>query len=221
MAFKGVNEIQWVSQGEPIRGSRNQGSPDVVNSPFNRAAYDVWHNTNFIYNRIQELQSMFSDQNFVGQGLRSYPVGSVVLWGAQNGSYSPPSGWLVCDGTSYRVSDYLELYSVVTTIFRMQWDTSSLHFRVPDLRGRFVRGHDTSGMYDPSRNLGSHQSDEIKAHKHGFKGMQSNGVHKQGSHTYFSGGLVKTELTELTISPGEVAQETRPKNISLIYIIKY
>jgi microcystin-dependent protein len=67
------------------------------------------------------------------------PVGSIVAYaGAQ-----PPTGWLLCDGSEVRQTDFTALFSVIQytygDIVTLQGRDS---FKLPDLRGRFPLGLD-------------------------------------------------------------------------------
>lgn len=55
------------------------------------------------------------------------------------------SGWLVCDGTSYRQDAYPELFSAIGTAH----GGDTISFNVPDLRGRFLRGTNSDAAVDP------------------------------------------------------------------------
>ena len=50
-------------------------------------------------------------------------------------------GWLPCDGSAYSAQDYSELARVIGNSFG--------NLRVPDLRGRFLRGTDQGTKRDP------------------------------------------------------------------------
>jgi microcystin-dependent protein len=74
------------------------------------------------------------------------PVGTVSSYaGALN---QLPDGWMFADGRSLSVSDYPELFRVIGT----HWGGSgTTTFALPDLRGRFVRGVDSTAGHDPDR----------------------------------------------------------------------
>ncbi|MBO9617012.1 MAG: tail fiber protein [Dyadobacter sp.] len=55
------------------------------------------------------------------------------------------SGWLVCDGGSYRQDAYPELFHAIGTAH----GGDAVSFNVPDLRGRFLRGTTGSAAVDP------------------------------------------------------------------------
>lgn len=61
------------------------------------------------------------------------PSGSI---GAYAGS-SAPSGWLLCDGTSYAQSSYPNLYSAIGTVYG---SSGGGYFSVPNLLGRITCG---------------------------------------------------------------------------------
>lgn len=55
-----------------------------------------------------------------------------------------PTGWLLCDGTAVSRTTYSDLFSVVGTTYGV--GDGSTTFNVPDLRGRFPLGRNTSGL---------------------------------------------------------------------------
>jgi len=60
------------------------------------------------------------------------PAGTVVMFAAT----SPPTGWMLCDGTSLLVADYSALYDAIGYAF----GGAGANFNIPDLRDRFVLG---------------------------------------------------------------------------------
>lgn len=123
------------------------------------------------------------------------------------------------------------------------------HFRAPDLRGVFVRGFDGGRGLDPSRTFGSYQGDGVIAHTHsGTTGGHSQdhthgyasgavwpetsygNVPAGGSNAISRGLLARTtsgasvnhshDITLWAMSPAG-ATETRPKNIAMLYCIKF
>jgi len=136
------------------------------------------------------------------------PVGSVIMHAAS----TAPSGWLECDGSTVNRSTYPDLFNVIGSTFGA--GDGSTTFGLPDLRGEFVRGWDNGRGVDSGRSFGSFQADEFKAHSHGYTrpsdnqddldiGNQSASLSKTGDNTSTEGG-----------------DETRPRNIALMYIIK-
>ena len=105
------------------------------------------------------------------------PVGTIVAFAGDN----PPQGWLMCDGSPQSRATFQNLFGVIGV--RFGTDTTA-DFRVPDFRGRFLRGRDvnTNPARDPDRALrgpsgpggatgvsvGSLQSDDFRSHAHGY-----------------------------------------------------
>ena len=75
------------------------------------------------------------------------PVGTIVPFAG----VAVPSGWLLCDGKEYRISDYLTLYNTILYQFKDQSQVASGFFGVPDLRGRFPLGADNMGGTSANR----------------------------------------------------------------------
>lgn len=119
------------------------------------------------------------------------PVGTVIAYG---GATVPVDGdWLECDGTEITISDHLDLYAVVGTIFGTPVDP--LKFKLPDLRGEFVRGWDHGRGIDTGRALGSSQAASAQTY-HEFP---------------INTGVVI----------GEIPGDFHPRNVALMYIIKW
>jgi microcystin-dependent protein len=66
------------------------------------------------------------------------PAGAIIAFG----SLTPPTGFLVCDGTSYLRATYPTLFAVLGTSYG---SADGTHFNVPDLRGRVPVGADALG----------------------------------------------------------------------------
>jgi microcystin-dependent protein len=178
-----------------------------------------------------------------GMGLTApvgVPVGTVVAFAGQIASSSSENykmniealGWMICDGRLCEVSQYPELFAVLGYLYGMGKDKDEKddpsQFKIPDYRGLFLRGVDNrnkdEGRKDPDgpRQLGSLQEDALKAHQHTYNALQAVATpSEQGQAAGASS--ISTEVTidpikpETSISP----DETRPKNISVNYIIKY
>lgn len=59
-----------------------------------------------------------------------------------------PAGWLLCDGTEYRISEYSILFDVIQYEFGARPTVTSGFFKVPDFRGRLPLGADNMGGTD-------------------------------------------------------------------------
>lgn len=164
------------------------------------------------------------------------PVGTIVAYAAT----TPPSGWLLCDGSAISRTTYSALYSIVSTTWG-QGDANTT-FNLPDLRGRFLRGVNgsatlpgTSTLVDPDadarinlspdisggatgNDVGSYQSDELRSHTHDITLPQAGLVINYGSQDNALHGALPTK-TYSTLATGGI--ETRPQNAYVNFIIKY
>ena len=126
-------------------------------------------------------------------------------------------GWLPCNGDPYSALDYPELASVIGYFFG--------NLRVPDLRGRFLRGTDQGTHRDPDTasrrtengsnagdNVGSVQDDEFKRHTHEYTKFPHHEGPNWASGSYWVPGQDQT-------GPAG-GNETRPKNVYVNWIIK-
>jgi microcystin-dependent protein len=96
------------------------------------------------------------------QGGQLIPTGTVLAYAG----VSAPSGWLVCNGAAYSQADYADLFAALSTTYNTQLNPTTgsawaaptaSQFRVPDLRGLFLRGAGTpSGQ--SAVTVGGHQS---------------------------------------------------------------
>jgi microcystin-dependent protein len=138
------------------------------------------------------------------------PVGAVQAF-AMN---SAPSGWLACDGAAVlRTGTYAALFAEIEITYGGGNGTTT--FNVPDLRGYFVRGSGTNSDGTAAGTFGAKQADELKSHSHDF------GTASEILHTLTGGPTsVRTGWQRGAIGSTGGA-ETRPKNIALLYCIKF
>lgn len=73
-----------------------------------------------------------SDKNF-----STCPIGTVLSFAGQ----TAPNGYLLCNGASYKVADYPDLYAVIGNTYG--GDTEN--FNVPNLVDKFIQGSTASG----------------------------------------------------------------------------
>lgn len=93
-------------------------------------------------------------------------------------SNTPPSGWLLCDGSAVNRVTYAALFAVIGTSHGS--GDGSTTFNLPDARGRFLRFRDAGAGRDPDAAgrtamnaggntgdaVGSIQSDQVGPHTH-------------------------------------------------------
>lgn len=140
-----------------------------------------------------------------------------------------PSGWFEANGDMKDPTVYTRLYNVLGTTFGGNGVTT---FGLPDIRGIFIRGYDNGKGIDPGRVIGTAQEDAFEEHDHFtlYHGNTSGNINTTtpASLSSDTGGDTEYSLNGLANSIADVSPtskagdaETRPKNIALMYIIKY
>ena len=149
------------------------------------------------------------------------PAGTINTYAGS----TAPSGWLEANGAAISRTTYAVLYAAIGNSFGP--GDGSTTFNLPDLRGVFVRGWDHGAGRDPDaasrtallsggatgNNVGSYQADEFKSHTHTIRWMPNEGAAGNNKHA-FEGAYPYTT----SVAGGN---ETRPKNVYLMYIVKY
>ena len=79
-------------------------------------------------------------------------VGHLIIWPTA----TPPNGYLECDGSALSRTTYAPLFAVLGTTHNKTGDAGG-KFRLPDLRGEFIRGWDHGRGVDKQRTIGSMQ----------------------------------------------------------------
>jgi len=109
-------------------------------------------------------------------------------------STSPPSGWLVCDGTAISRTTYSSLFGVIGTTFGV--GDGSTTFNIPNLKGRFPVGRDAGQTeFDTMGETGGAKTatlttTELPAHSHtvGTLVNAAEATHTHGAGSYVTGG---------------------------------
>lgn len=156
------------------------------------------------------LNSLITNQGTI------VPAGTVIPFG----SSSAPFGYVKCNGAAISRTAYSDLFFAIGTSFGA--GDGSTTFNVPDLRGEFIRGWDDGRGVDSGRGFASAQGHMFQDHTHnaydhtaGF-GYQTHYSGPHGpTHQYDS-----TRATSGAVS-GTYGSETRPRNVAMLYCIKY
>ena len=151
------------------------------------------------------------------------PTGSVYTFAGS----TVPTGWLKCNGALLSRTTYASLFAVIGTTYGA--GDGSTTFALPDLRGEFIRGWDDGRGVDPSRNLGSSQTDQLQNHGHSNIRMSYTGAFggsgalpDGGGQRSLDGDLVgPVSSTNFAGGQPRVGAETRPRNVAMHFIIKY
>lgn len=136
---------------------------------------------------------------------------------------APPAGWLICNGQEVSRVTYAKLFAAIGEMWGAGNGVST--FKVPDLRGEFLRGADLGRGVDAGRVLGSAQADVFKAHNHA---LSTNGIYGGGGISAGTGGVAKNNASIIEYLGNDVtaaypisvvmngAGETRPRNIAML-----
>lgn len=125
---------------------------------------------------------------------------------------TPPDGWLECAGqTDLLKATYPALYAALN--YGNTYGQTSTAFTLPDLRGEFIRGWDHLRGIDAGRAIGSSQADALKEHTHPATTPALMQDSSSGGDSHYYGALGDSGAAGGT--------ETRPRNIAMMYIIKY
>jgi microcystin-dependent protein len=135
-------------------------------STYGTAVFTTTISQNFISNKTSATDSLASDQLLVyRQGsanllrmskdilfnhVATMPIGAILPFAG----LIIPTGYLLCDGSEVRTSDYPVLFGVISYTYKAAaLLTGSATFALPDLRGRFALGRDdmNNGISVPSR----------------------------------------------------------------------
>lgn len=123
----------------------------------------------------------------------------------------PPAGFLKCDGAAVSRTTYADLFSKVGTFWGA--GDGSTTFNLPDLRGEFIRG------FDDGRAFGTAQTDAFSEHDHQLDRYVQ--VAEDGAGVFVPSSSSLTAAGTADDRFAEGGTETRPRNIALIYYIKY
>ena len=160
-------------------------------------------------------------------GISGIPSGTVITIAAS----TAPTGYLNANGASLNTTTYASLFSTIGYTF----GGSGASFTLPDLRGEFIRGWADDRAVDTARAFGSSQSQSYESHNHAITdpghfhtSISSDGQLSPASNDYSPGEFGAKNIYENTTSKAtgitinnNGSTETRPRNIALLYCIKF
>ena len=170
------------------------------------------------------------------------PLGVVKMWAGG----APPAGFMLCDGRQLPISGYPELYKALGTQYNecagpngTKYKTDERHFRLPDLRSRFVAGlNDEDEDYNKKGGSGGSKEhiltpEELPSHSHGMKDYYYSEAFEKGNYDLIStNGRIGSKSTDYdndrlyyyehnTSSEGKgFPHENRPPYYVLAYIMR-
>jgi len=158
------------------------------------------------------------------QSSAAFVPSGAVFWFASD---SAPSGYLECDGSLVSRSTYSALFGVVGETFGS--GDGSTTFKLPDLRGEFVRGWDDGRGVDSGRSFGSAQSASTNNVSEfgvvGGNGAGSATIPDDGTYSSAVGMTDGYDLRPWGSGAASIRfktsnDETRPRNVALLACIK-
>lgn len=168
------------------------------------------------------------------------PIGTILAYGGRWESLSATQGWLPCDGRELTASAYPELFAVLGGAWGQSPEEGT--FRLPDLRGRFLRGVNHAapgGWRDPDAeqrlasapggstgdHVGSLQEDATGPHTHTLLGVANAAGPgtDDGWVRFFFSKIPDVDApvlrNQVAVAPG-AGTETRPPNAAVNWIIR-
>ena len=168
------------------------------------------------------------------EAVSTVPAGTIMAMAVDPSE--PPTGWVHCDGSFLSRTVYSGLYNVIGTTF----GSGSGTFKVPDLRGEFIRGLDDGRGVDTGRALGSSQAAKVGDHKHQLPihhegdgdlrfiqpspfgtGDNFTATHLNGGGNTSSGSVAALLTDQPYASSNAGTGDNRPRNVALPFFIKY
>jgi microcystin-dependent protein len=111
------------------------------------------------------------------------PSGTIMAFGGT----SAPSGWLFCDGESYDLNTYNDLYNVIG----VRYGGSGSNFNVPDLRNRVPRGANATNasVSSTSTDAVTIGANNLPVHTHAVGSLS---VANHADHVHANSGTIST-----------------------------
>jgi microcystin-dependent protein len=171
------------------------------------------------------------------QGATAVPAGTVISYMGN----TAPTGYLFCNGAEYNITDYPDLAEQIKNEFgsyNYYGGDGETTFKVPDLRGEFLRGTGTATRNTGSgSNVGVHQdatkvammgtstTNQAFGGYYGTDGLWTVYSRNQdvsgGSSIGFTYAANATVNTSSSFVSKPTWYTTRPTNTSVLYCIKY
>ena len=175
---------------------------------------------------IPELKAEIARQQTEIAALTPPPLGIVQMWAGAN----VPENYELCDGRELKIEDYRELHKAIGERFNKSYDcngkqyaTTAGYFRLPDLRGRFIVGYNSSDAdYGDYGRVGGEKMhtltvDELPAHTHSY---QKSILSPTRTGNTRNEKFAQYEATNTSSVGGGRTHENRPPYYALAYIMK-
>jgi len=181
-----------MSNGLPIRFQDSSGAPFVALKSPSSVSSNVTFTLPGTDGSAGEFLKTDGSGNLSFSIVQGVPTGAVFCIAVA----TVPSGYLECDGTAVSRTTYAALFAVIGTQYG---NPNSTQFRVPDLRGEFVRGFDNGRNADTGRSIGSSQGSQNASHNHSASATSTAGAHShslnyQRKHVEDTGTAAITDI---------------------------
>ena len=163
-----------------------------------------------------------------------------TIWAAASNAVDPagmigaypmatcPTGWLQANGAAVSRTTYASLFTAIGTMYGS--GDGSTTFNLPDYRGYFLRGWNNGTAIDPDAASRTNRGDGTTGDNIGTKQSYATGPLANGSvilygttnyASYTTGGGNAGPVVQLSngSNPRESDNETRPKNVNVIYCV--
>jgi microcystin-dependent protein len=168
---------------------------------------------NYVDGVTSNIQTQFNN-------LVTVPTGTVSMFAGS----SAPTGWLLCDGSSFDSGTYSALASLLGDTYGTH---SSTTYYLPNLKGKVAVGRDSSqSEFDTLGETGGAKTvtlneAQMPAHTHTLTPGQVVGGGSGGTNNYAPTGNNPTANTSITSTGGGEAHPNLQPYIVLNYIIKH
>ena len=142
------------------------------------------------------------------------PLGTVLSYAGQVAPY----GYLICDGASYLVKDYPDLYAVIGNTY----GGDSTNFNVPNLIDKFIQGSTTSGTEKEAglpNITGENGAVRINSTVAPPSGVFYRGRDAQAGNTESAGTQISFDASRSNPIYGN-SDTVQPPALTMVYIIK-
>lgn len=155
-------------------------------------------------------------------------AGTTIIWHSE----IPPAGYFECNGAAISRTTYSALFAVLGTRYGAGDGTTT--FNLPDTRGEFLRGWSHGSGNDPDAatrlpradavagdNIGTKQGGEVQSHHHTVQEWRASGHDITGGDNPVMSDSLGSLGSNRTIAPPAGGNETRPRNINVMFCIKF